>query len=196
MVNTRCHKHYSLPLPVPLFLSPDSFVSKCSTSFNMFLEFSGFLLCRQCDPMRWSPRPELVRGLILSAWQWIAELLDCWTARLLDCWIVRSAFSGSQLPLLLALIWRHCHRYKTSFVCPLDWSRHRHWHPLRIFRILCALLPLLLPLGRTPIQMWSGSVTLLFSLGCLVLGLWTLVLSTCVHQHLVSREIHSRLVII
>jgi len=92
-------------------LSLSRSLTKCSTSFNMFLEFSGFLLCRQCDPMRWSHRPELVRGLILSAWQW--------TAGLLDCWIVRSSFSGSQLPLLLALIWRHCHRYKTSFVCPL-----------------------------------------------------------------------------
>lgn len=97
-----------------LSLSLSLSVSKCSTSFNMFLEFSGFLLCRQCGPIRWSHQASICFGAwfdFVCARQWIVELLDRWIAHWLWSWCYLW-----QLLLLLALIWRHCHRYKTSFV--------------------------------------------------------------------------------
>lgn len=144
----------------------------------------------------------LVRGLILSA-------LSCWIGGLLaDSELLELP---RQLPLLLlALIWRHCHRYKTSFVS------YTHAVPQSWVQVVKALasasasvahisntLPtqLVLPLSHSTAVPQSVSKSLarcLVLVLALALGLsaLSLALSTCVHQHLVSREIHSRLVII
>lgn len=44
----------------------------------MFLEFSGFLLCRQCGPIRWPHQASVCFGAwfdFVCAKQWIVELL-------------------------------------------------------------------------------------------------------------------------
>lgn len=83
---------------------------------------------------------------------------------------------------LLALIWGHCHRYKTESgaFCHVHWSRG----------IRCAFFEY----SASSVWVWVSAVFL--SLFLLLFFFFLAALSECVHQHLDSREIHSRLVII
>lgn len=171
-------------------------VSKCSTSFNMFLEFSGFLLCRQCGPIRWSHQASVCFGAwfdFVCARQWIVELLDRCIAHWLWSW-----YCLWQLLLLLALIWRHCHRYKTSFVsstvpqyavCPsgqgiaigIRCAYFEYYKlsssPLSLSLFLSPSLSLSFPLSLSNDRFFwvSGSAAGSKSVArCLVVGLWTL----------------------
>lgn len=184
--------HYTLSLSLSRSLSISISLLNARHRLTCSWNSVGSFYAGNAIPYGGHIRPWIVFGacvLILSELScWIVGSLDrCahWNCHCLQA--RRSQEEELQLQLLLALIWRHCHRYKTSFV-----------QVVKGIGIRCAYF------AYSPYfsaRLPSLSLSLYRLVGSVWCWLWvspwlSLALSTCVHQHLVSREIHSRLVII
>jgi len=130
----------------------------------MFLEFSGIL-----SFYAW-PASGIGIGIGI-VWRHSCVVWFCLRS---EAHIPSSCWPLLNLAQLLALIWGHCHRYKTeSGLFAMSVGQEASVaHFSNIQPALCGF--------------WVRGLCSF----CLIF------LSECVHQHLVSREIHSRLVII